>query len=94
MLRLFREKPKVTFTTPCRKMGQVDEHDKQQGKRQSVLELRVLLRQAFDEDEYGIVAALLGAGVNLNDTIDESGKKIQGILYDRYHKIPDRKNPN
>ena len=77
MLRLFREKPKVlTFKAPRSKMGQVNEEDKQEGKRQSVLELRLLLRQAFDEDEYGIVVALLGAGINLNDPIDESGKNL------------------
>ena len=70
-------------------MGQVDEHDKQQGKRQSVLELRVLLRQAFDEDEYGIVAALLGAGVNLNDAIDESGKNLLhlAVIYGKINLV-------
>lgn len=76
MLRLFRQKPKVSFKTTCTKLGQEEQQDNQEGKRQSTVELRLLLRQAFDEDEYGIIIALLGAGVNLTDAIDETGKNL------------------
>ena len=74
MLRLFRQKPKVSFKTTCTKLGQEKQQDNQESKRQSTVGLRLLLRQAFDEDEYGIIIALLGAGVNLTDAIDETGK--------------------